>query len=115
MIDLDGLTDQLCEVLRWQLANPGKEGGPEVPLAGARVWRVFLALNRTRSVGMSANPISYVEIEAWSRLYREPVRPFELDIIARLDAVYLEAGRPPAEEVSIPQFTPNNFDTMFEG
>jgi hypothetical protein len=82
-------------VLRWQLANPHSEDGPEVPIAGRRVWDIFLELNATRTVGMAANPISVGEIEACSRMRREPVRPFELDMLRALDRAYLEAAREP--------------------
>lgn len=46
----------------------------EVPIAGRRLWSIFLDLNATRSAGMAANPISYAEIEAYSGLRRGPVR-----------------------------------------
>jgi hypothetical protein len=63
MIDFRWLSDSLCDVLRWQLANPGGEDGPEVPIAGRRVWSIFLELDATRTVGMAADPISFGEIE----------------------------------------------------
>lgn len=96
MISLDWLSARLCEVVRWQLANPGRRrGGPEVPPAGMRVWGIFLALNAGRTAGMNGpNPISTVETEAWSRLHREPIRPFEADIIAALDRAMLGAAAP---------------------
>jgi hypothetical protein len=87
MIDFRWLWDSLCDVLRWQLANPGGEDGSEVPIAGRRVWSIFLELNATRTVGMAVNPIG--EIESWSRLRREPVRPFEVTMLRAPDAAYL--------------------------
>lgn len=81
MIDLRWLSDRLCDVLRWQLANPGKDDGPDVPIAGQRVWSIFLELNRARTGGMGPNPIATGEIEAWSRMRREPVRPFEMTML----------------------------------
>jgi hypothetical protein len=57
------------------------------------VWGIFLELNATRTVGMAPNPISYAEIETYSRMRREPVRPFEVTILRALDAAYLEAVR----------------------
>jgi hypothetical protein len=41
MIDLTWLQHQLCDVLRWQLANPGATDGPEVPIAGRRCGASF--------------------------------------------------------------------------
>lgn len=119
MINLDWLSDRLVEVLQWQLANPGRDDGPEVPYAGLRVWSIFLELNATRGAGgFGPAPISYAEIEAWSRLRREPVRPFELDIIRALDAAYMKAaatgpGETSKPEVSSRTMTTELFDAMF--
>jgi len=116
MIDLTWLQNELCDVLRWQLASPGSEDGPEVPVAEQRVWSIFLELNATRTVGMAVNPISFGEIEAWSRLRREPVRPFELTMLRALDAAYLEAAREPEPaKVSARPFSFELFDAMFDG
>jgi hypothetical protein len=119
MIDLDWLSDRLVEALRWQLANPGATGGPDVPFAGRRVWGIFHELNATRGAGMGANPISFAEIEAWSRLRREPVRPFELDMIRALDRAYLEcaaASREEANEEPLgPPMTPDLFRAVYKG
>ncbi|MCO5131213.1 MAG: hypothetical protein M9932_11680 [Xanthobacteraceae bacterium] len=95
MISLEWLRDRLCDALRWQLAHPGRTDGPEIPPAGRRVWGIFLALNAGRCGGMNGpNPISAVEMEAWSRLHREPIRPFELDILHALDRAMLSAAAP---------------------
>lgn len=95
MISLEWLRDRLCDVLRWQLAHPGRHDGPEVPPAGQRVWGIFLALNAGRTGGINGpNPIGAMEAEAWSRLHREPIRPFELDIINALDRAMLGAAAP---------------------
>jgi hypothetical protein len=115
MIDFRWLWDSLCDVLRWQLANPGGEDGSEVPIAGRRVWSIFLELNATRTVGMAVNPIG--EIESWSRLRREPVRPFEVTMLRAPDAAYLEAARaerdPGPQKVSGRPLTPVLFDALF--
>jgi hypothetical protein len=118
MIDFRWLSDSLCDVLRWQLANPGGEDGPEVPIAGRRVWSIFLELNATRASGMGPSPISYGEIEAWSRLRREPVRPFEVTMLRALDRAYLEAARAdkdPAPKISKRPFSLKLFDALFGG
>jgi hypothetical protein len=123
MIDLDWLSDRLCDVLRWQLANPGVKddpNAPEVPIAGRRVWSIFLELNATRTAGMGPNPISFGEIAAYSRLRREPVRPFEVSILRALDAAYMEAARAgqdgsTAPNVSSRPFSVELFDALFGG
>jgi len=48
-----------------------------------------------RTVRVAQNPISNFEIEAWSRMQREPVRGFELDMLRALAGAYLEAARGP--------------------
>ncbi|HVV43186.1 MAG TPA: hypothetical protein VHC94_19220 [Nitrobacter sp.] len=124
MIDLQWLSDELCTILRWQLEHPGDHDGPEVPWAGQRVWGIFLDVHATRgSNGFGANPISYGEIESWSRLRREPVRPFEMDIIRALDIAYLEAVAKKAEAQATPEqpqvsgrkLSPALFDAVFAG
>lgn len=97
MIEQQWLSDRLCAVLRWQLANPGMAPddptAPDIPWAGARVWGMFLELNRTRaSGGFGPSPINHHEIEAWAHIRREPVRPWESDIIKELDALFLEVA-----------------------
>lgn len=96
MIDLAWLSDRLVYILRWQMdRHPGameQPDAPEMPAAGLRVWRIFNDLNQTRGGGMGPAPINYQEIAAWSALRREPVRPFELDIIRALDTAWLEVA-----------------------
>jgi hypothetical protein len=126
VIDLGWLSDRLVEVLKWQLAHPGAKDdpdAPEVPMAGRRVWSIFLQLNAMRSCGMGPNPISGVEIESFARLRREPVRPFELTMLRALDAAYMESARAgqqegtaaPAAAVNSRSMTPALFDAVFGG
>lgn len=125
MINLQWLSDRLVYILRWRMdRHPGAENEPEapqIPPAGLRVWGIFLDLHATRgSNGFGANPIAYADIEAWSRLRREPVRPFELDMIRALDATWLEvaaamAKEPDKPKVSSRKVTPALFDAMFGG
>lgn len=92
MIDLQWLQDRLCDVVRWQLANPGVTDGPEVPWAGRRIWAIFIALNATRgSGGFGPLPISNLEIEAYARLNRETLRPWEREILRAMDVAYMQA------------------------
>jgi len=123
-IDLEWLSERLCEVLCWQLEHPTATehaDAPEVPWAGRRVWAIFLELCATRTVGgFAPNPISFTEIEAWSRLKREPIRPFELDILQALDATFLKAARVMSEgekpeEPLGPPMTPSLFRAVFKG
>jgi hypothetical protein len=123
MIDLRWLSDRLVYVLRWQLDRPYAGAmelpdAPVMPAAGWRVWRIFNDLNRTRGGGMGPAPLSHQEIESWSRLHREPVRPFELDIIRALDTAWLEAAAEMAKGDDRPRImtekvTPELVDRLF--
>lgn len=109
MTDLEWLQDELVRVLRWEMKHPGGVNDPrrpQVPLAGHRVWSIFLALNARRGAGFSGPlPLSMAEVEAYARVRREPLRPFELDMIEALDDAYMAAARDKATETSVPQVT----------
>jgi len=50
----------------------------------------FDVLSRTRSSnGFGQNPISYAEIDAWSRLTNIELTPVEVSAIMQLDSAYL--------------------------
>lgn len=120
MIYLLWLSEQLCDVLRWQLANPGMADdptAPDIPWAGARIWKIFLELHAARGAGFSADPIGYDQIEAWAWLRREPVRSWEADVILALDAEFLRHARsgskPEAAAVQTRPMSPSLFDAVF--
>ncbi len=55
------------------------------------LWAAFLALHRARSSsGFGPNPISWAEIEAYSRLNWLFLDPWEVDTIRSLDEAYME-------------------------
>ena len=56
----------------------------------AYCWGWFGELSRTRSSnGFGQNPISYCEIDAWSRLTSIDLMPLEVSVIVGLDNAYL--------------------------
>lgn len=114
MIDLTWLSKQLCEVLRWQLANPDGQDDPRapaIPWAGARLWRMFIDLNNTRgSSGFGPSPLSNAEIESYGRLHREPLRLFEMEILREMDRTFLEAVSKRAQPPETPQTPPDHKD-----
>lgn len=63
---------------------------PEVDDSVIYVWNWFIELNSQRtSNGFGANPITFVDIQAWARLtHREPT-PWEVKTLRRLDATWL--------------------------
>lgn len=119
MIDLVVVADDLKAVLRWQMANPGREDGPEVPWAGARIWGLFLRLHEGRGGGgFGPAPITYEAIEAFQRVSGEPLRPFEIEIIRALDREWLSTvakkGDTPEQQVSSRPMSPALFDAVFQ-
>ena len=121
MIDLQWLQDRLCEVVAWQLANPGSADGPEVPWAGRRVWSLFLRLNESRSAGgFGPSPITYEAMDAFSAITGEPLRPWEIDIIRALDREWLRiinGGENPGQAIPASHRSAMStaaFDAVFE-
>ncbi len=121
MIDLDFLADDLKAVLRWQLANPGRTDGPDVPWAGLRVWGLFLRLHESRGGGgFGPAPITFADMEAFQRVSGEPLRPFEVEIIHALDREWMKAVNNRAEPgntsapVSSRPMSPALFDAVFQ-
>lgn len=67
------------------LINPAELPSFLIPL-----WQDFLNLNLTRQAGMSINPITYTEIDAYSRLTNTKFSKFEVLVIKQLDALALK-------------------------
>ena len=77
----------LCAALEAHLAG----GKPRPPEGSGILWGAFLALSRARTCGPAGpNPISFTEIEAWSRLTRTPLEPQHVEIITAMDAIWME-------------------------
>lgn len=84
------LHDHLASVAR-QLGRKMPEP-PPLPPEARHLWQTFLELHRTRpSNGFGAGAIPYAEIDAWTRLKRTPLDPWETDAIVALDEAWLEA------------------------
>jgi hypothetical protein len=64
--------------------------GPEFPDEVLHVWSAFLLLNQSRSQGFNGPlPITYQEIDAWLRLTNNRLFPWEIEVVKKLDAVYM--------------------------
>jgi hypothetical protein len=62
-----------------------------MPMILFEIWQVFLRLNSARtSNGFGANPLTYLEIDAFCRLTNQHFSSFELDIIKQLDSLVLK-------------------------
>lgn len=67
--------------------------GPEFPHELSHLWFAFLSLHSGRTSGFSGpQGLSFSEIKAWSELTATPVTPADVDVIKKLDTVYLRAA-----------------------
>lgn len=62
------------------------------PRAVTAVWETFLFLAASRRTGMSAHPLTMVDIEAYCRMASIKLSPWELETIIALDAVAMAAA-----------------------
>lgn len=62
---------------------------PQLPECAEHAWRVFLRLSATRQNGMAANPISYQEMLAYSRMTGDTLAAWEVEAINGIDGAYL--------------------------
>ncbi|WP_320196219.1 phage tail assembly chaperone [Agrobacterium rosae] len=93
----------------------------KIPSAGSHVWVWFRELDRARpGTGYGINPISWHELDAWSRLRKVVPSQWEVDAIMALDAVRMEifyekqnAQEEPKPEVSERPLTSSLFDALF--
>ncbi|GAB1668161.1 hypothetical protein Mh1961_13810 [Mannheimia haemolytica] len=69
--------------------TPEELHNPEPSPAVAYLLGWFFELAMSRQSGMSLNPISYVEIEAWNRLFSRHLEQWEIRAIKQLDMIYL--------------------------
>ena len=62
---------------------------PELPECAKHVWDWYQELDSKRTWGMSsANPISFLEIDSWSKLTKNNLLQWELDAINSIDTAY---------------------------
>lgn len=71
--------------------DPRLEARPP-PSAVMAVWETFLLLASTRRTGMSAQPLTMVDIEAYCRMANIRLSPWEFETIIALDAVAMAAA-----------------------
>ncbi|ABN75407.1 phage tail assembly chaperone [Cereibacter sphaeroides] len=111
------LERQLCAAL----AEVAAGRNPPVPEAGRVLWQAFWQLSRRRTYHAAGpNPLSWTEIEAWTRLMRTPFEPHHVRILAALDDAFLDhldasrGGSSPAmHERSGHPLTPELMDALF--
>ncbi len=90
----DGATERehLLSVERQTRRRPAALDGPELPADGTHIWVWFLELSAGRgSNGFGPNPISWLDLLAWTLLMGTIIRPPEIEAIMALDRVWLAA------------------------
>lgn len=66
------------------------EDSPDIPEGGEFLWSVFWELSQGRgNNGFTENPLSWLEIAAFSQLSGHNLTPFEAETLRRMDAAYL--------------------------
>lgn len=94
---------------------------PDLPDEAAYLWVHYQRLSRRRSAGMGANPISFLELEAYERKSLIDFTAFETDLLMRVDDAVLGAwaGERPAsgkpESSSIPSDDAQGVRSLFRG
>ena len=63
--------------------------GRRPPALLVRLWEAFCAIAGQRQVGMSACPIALAEVEAWQRMARVSLLPWEVDTLLACDRAQL--------------------------
>ena len=58
----------------------------EIPAITEHIWAWYLTLHTGRVPGA---PLAFTEIEAWSRIYRIALTPFEIRAIKAVDVEFL--------------------------
>lgn len=89
----DGTTQRahLESVERQTGRRPSALDGPEPPVDGTHVWAWFLELSAGRgSNGFGPNPISWLDLLAWTVLTGTITRPAEINAIMALDQVWMK-------------------------
>ena len=67
--------------------------GPKFPSQLAHIWSAFINLNNTRPQGYSGPlAIPYTEIKAWIELTNNTLEAWEVDVLKKLDQIYLKVA-----------------------
>lgn len=68
-----------------------KDNPVDFPPEAEHIWRYWIELNKARqSNGFGINTISWLELDAWSRMTNTDLEPWEINAIFDIDAEYLQ-------------------------
>lgn len=83
------MREHLEAVERISGKRPKELDGPQPPEGALYLWDWFTQLHNARGGGWGPAPISWEAIDAWARRMRVDPRPWELEVIREIDALYL--------------------------
>jgi len=82
--------DHLKQVYKSTGIIPEDLKGKELPKSVEYLWSSFLSISTGRQMGYSGPlPITFSEIFAWTKLTGNKLLPIELEVIKRLDNLYV--------------------------
>lgn len=88
--DGSSVGDHMAVVARHRGVDNPLDAGPACPPEIAYLWGCWNELHEGRSSGgMSLNPISWADIEAYSRVLDERLEPWEARAIRAVDNAYM--------------------------
>lgn len=93
--------------------SPDLDDAPFVPDVLLHVWKWFVELSDARPPDMT--PISFGEIDAFSRRMDARILPWEAGAIRRVDEVYMAVAREKQkpDDISSRPLSPALFDAIF--
>jgi hypothetical protein len=87
---------------------------PAFPRELSYLWRTYLRLRRRMAGGFSGpNPIGWQDIDAFSRRSGTRLTPWEIELIERIDDLFLSPEKPAEAATPARQMTPALFDAIF--
>ena len=63
----------------------------EIPEAAFDAWMLWIDLHNGRSVGFGVSQLSWLDIDAWSRIRGHKLTFTELELIRAIDRAFVEA------------------------
>lgn len=89
--DGHNLESQYARVKKLKGETPIEARRPEFPFLLRYLWDIFFELNGTRPHGFDGPlQITYSEIKCFSELKGIVLKPWEVDVIKKIDYIYLE-------------------------
>ena len=84
------LRENLEQVKRQTGRTPPELETPRFPILLEPIWSAFISLSNSRNPSMSGvSPITFEQIKAWSDLTGNVLKPFDVELIKKLDLLYM--------------------------